>query len=129
MLNGEVFGQKFYAARNPRWTKLGKAGKPLIGLRANNQIPGPVGRGEQGIQRSKFAHAAIGLYGTRGFDGRGMPAMASKMSVALGGYHPEATRQKLEAKRAEAHNAAVARWGGVPVRPSGGQGFGGYPQF
>jgi len=126
MLNGSVLGQKFYAARNPRWTKLGKAGKPLIGLRANNQKPG-MGVGDQGIQRSKFAHAAIGLFGTRGFDGRGMPAMASKMSTALGGYHPEATKQKQEAKRAEAHNAAVARWGGVSVQPSGGQSFRYFP--
>jgi len=125
MLNGSILGQKFYAARNPRWTKLGKAGKPLLGLRANNQIPGPKGIGEQGIQRAKFAHAAIGLYGTKGFDARGMPAMARRMSETLG-YHPEATRQKLEAKRAAAHAAAQARWGGVPVPPSGGQGFGGY---
>jgi hypothetical protein len=129
MLNGSILGQKFYAARNPRWTKLGKAGKPLMGLRANNQIPGPKGIGDQGMQRSKFAHAAMANYGTRGFDGRGMPAMASKMSAALGGYHPEVSKQRQEARRASAHAAAQARWSGVAIQPSGGQGFGGYPQF
>ena len=129
MLNGSVLGQKFYAARNPRWTKLGKAGKPLLGLRANNQKPGPTGIGDQGIQRAKFARAAMSLYGTKGFDARGMPAMASKMSAALGGYHPEASKQKRDAKRAEAHAMAQARWSGVPYQPSGGQNFGGYSQF
>ena len=129
MLNGSVLGQKFYAARNPRWTKLGKAGKPLLGLRANNQIPGKKGIGDQYIQRAKFAMAAINLYGTKGFDARGMPAMAKKMSEALGGWHPEITKQKQEAKRAEAHRLAQARWSGVSYQPSGGQNFGGYSQF
>jgi len=129
MLNGSVLGQKFYAARNPRWTKFGKAGKPLLGLRANNQKPGPMGIGDQYIQRAKFARAAISLYGTKGFDARGMPVMASKMSAALGGWHPEATKEKIKAKRAEAHAMAQARWSGVPYQPSGGQNFGGYSQF
>ena len=129
MLNGSVLGQKFYAARNPRWTKFGKAGKPLLGLRANNQKPGPMGIGDQYIQRAKFARAAISLYGTKGFDARGMPVMASKMSTALGGWHPEATKEKIKAKRAEAHAMAQARWSGVPYQPSGGQSFGGYTQF
>ncbi len=114
MLNGSVLGQKFYAARNPIWTKLGRAGKPLIGLRANNQKPG-LGVGGQAAQRSKFALAAINLYGTRGKDARGMPMMAVKMAQALGGYHPEQTKAKLEAKRQAAHAAAQARWSGVPV--------------
>jgi hypothetical protein len=121
MLNGVVLGQKFYVARNPRWTKLGRTGKPLLGLRANNQVPG-LGTGNQGLQRARFAQAAMGNYGTRGFDARGMPAMASKMSVALGGYHPEKSKAAYEAKRAEAHARAQANWSGVSGM-SGAQNF------
>lgn len=110
-MKGEILGQKFYVARNPRWTKLGRAGKPMLGLRANNQVPG-FGKGLQQEQRRRFAQAAIGLFGTRGFDARGMPMMASKMSVALGGYHPEKSRARIEAKRAEAHQRAQATWSG-----------------
>lgn len=126
MLNGEVLGQKFYAARNPVWTRYGKAGKPMISLRANRQKGGP-GVGEQYMQRSKFAHAAISLYGTKGKDARGMPMMAVRMSGALGGYHPEAQKQKIAAKAAEAHNAAVQRWSGA-VAPATTYG-GSYGQF
>ncbi|MGC8699261.1 MAG: hypothetical protein ACP5RE_03705 [Candidatus Acidifodinimicrobium sp.] len=120
MLNGNVLGQKFYVARNPIWTKLGRAGKPMLGLRANNQKPG-LGVGNQGVQRARFAQSAMGLYGTTGKDARGMPMMAVKMSSALGGYHPEKAKAAYEAKRQAAHSMAQARWGGVVPSSGAGQ--------
>jgi len=132
MLNGSVLGQKFYAARNPRWTKFGKAGKPLLGLRANSQVPGVKGIGNQYIQRRRFAETAMSLYNSniKGIDPQlGIPNFAVEMMKRLGHESEEAKRQKYEARRASAHAAAVARWSGSPIRPGGGQNFGGYSQF
>jgi len=132
MLNGSILGQKFYAARNPRWTKFGKAGKPLLGLRANNQVPGVKGIGNQYIQRRRFAETAMSLYNNhiKGVNPElGIPNFAVEMMKRLGHESEEAKEQKYEARRAAAHAAAVARWSGTPVRPGGGQNFGGYTQF
>ena len=132
MLNGSILGQKFYAARNPRWTKFGKAGKPLLGLRANSQVPGVKGIGKQYIQRRRFAEAAMTLYNNNitGVNPElGIPNFAVEMMKRLGHESEQVKRQKYEARRASAHAAAVARWTGSPVQPGGGQNFGGYTQF
>jgi len=129
MLNGSILGQKFYAARNPRWTKFGKAGKPLIGLRVNSQVPGVKGIGDQYIQRRRFAQTAMSLYDShiKGVNPElGIPNFAVEMMKKLGRQTEEAKQQKYEARRASNHAAAVARWSGMPVQPSGGQSFRGY---
>ena len=131
MLNGSILGQKFYAARNPRWTKFGKAGKPLLGLRANSQVPGTKGIGNQYIQRRRFAEIAMSLYNNniKGIDPQlGIPNFAVEMMKRLGHESEEAKKEKYKARRAAAHAAAVARWSGTSVTPSGGQSFG-YSQF
>ena len=63
MLNGSVFGQRFYAARNPPWT----AHKPTMSLRANGQIAGKYGHGDQRYVRRIFAETGIQNFGMHGF--------------------------------------------------------------
>ena len=112
--------------------KFGKAGKPLLGLRANSQIPGTKGIGNQYIQRRRFAETAMTLYkdNIKGVNPElGIPNFAVEMMKRLGHESEQVKRQKYEARRAAAHAAAVARWSGTPVTPSGGQSFGGYSQF
>ncbi len=103
-LNGEVLGQKFYAARNPKWTKLGKAGKPLMGLRANGQKPGHKGIANQGKIRKAFAKTAYDkLFGQYGKDERGMPVVADIMQAEF----PKNLRKTEEQKLAERREAAA----------------------
>lgn len=134
MLNGEVLGQKFYAARNAPFTRLGKAGKPMIGLRRNGQKPGPLGIGGQAVIRRALATTAIGNYGRYyGKDARGMPNISDAMAQGFPSNlrkTPEAKLQYRREKAAEAHASATARWqgagGGFPTVPITGQGYGGF---
>ena len=129
MLNGGVLGQKFYAARNPRWTKLGKAGKPMMGLRSNGQVPGPYGHGGQAEIRRAFAQTAIGNFGTTGLAANGMPNIALAMAARFPKrVSPDQQAAARRAKAQAAHAAAQARWGGVPMLTAGGSsGRPGYP--
>ena len=119
MLNGSVFGQRFYAARNPPWT----AKKPTMSLRANGQIAGMYGHGDQKYVRRAFAVTAINhAYGQHGFaliNGKMTPKSAAAVmqnvkaefrsypQIAVGQATQEA---KKKARAEEAHRSAVARW-------------------
>ena len=98
-LNGEFVGQKFYMARNPPWTRLGKAGKPMMGPRANNQKPGLEGTGGQGVIRTAFAQAAYQSYGTYGKDERGMPLMADSVASKFPANLRKSPEAKVQARR------------------------------
>ena len=119
MLNGSVFGQRFYAARNPPWT----AHKPTMSLRANGQIAGKYGHGDQKYVRKAFAITAINhANGKRGFtliNGKLTPKSAAgvmqNVKAAFRNY-PQiavgdaAQEQKKRARAEEAHRSSVARW-------------------
>lgn len=124
MLNIEVLGSKAYAARNPKWTRLGKSGKDMIGLRANGQKPGPVGVGGQSVIRKAFAETAMNsLYGQYGKDERGMPIVADLMQANFPSQYRKTEESKIQARREKAaasHNATLGRWRGggyVPASP------------
>lgn len=114
-LNGEFLGQKFYIARNPRWTKLGKAGKPMIGPRANGQKPGLEGVGRQSVVRTAFAQAAYQSYGTYGKDERGMPLMADSVASKF----PAGLRKSHEAKIQARRQASAKRHAETGAKLSG----------
>lgn len=118
MLNGSVFGQRFYAARNPPWT----AHKPTMALRANGQVKGKYGHGDQRYVRQGFAIQGIKNFGQTGFvmiNGKRTPKPAGLMmqnlkadyskypQIAVG---PVAQKKKMDAMRAASHAASVARW-------------------
>lgn len=118
MLNGSVFGQRFYAARNPPWT----VHKPTMGLRANGQIKGKYGHGDQQYVREAFALEGIQNYGKTGFvmmNGKLTPRPAYEMQQHLQAAYrkypeiavgPEARKRRIEQMRADAHRSSVARW-------------------
>ena len=120
MLNGSVFGQRFYAARNPPWT----AKKPTMSLRANGQIKGKLGHGDQKYVRRVFAEVGMQNFGMHGFamvNGKMTPkpaaAMMSKLKEAFRKYPQiavgeQAQEQKKRAMAQASHAAAVARWQG-----------------
>jgi hypothetical protein len=124
MLNGSVFGQRFYAARNPPWT----AHKPTMSLRANGQVKGKYGHGDQKFVRKAFALTGIKNRGMHGFtmlNGKMTPkpaaAMQANLKAAFSAYPQiavgeQARRQKREAMAEAAHRAAVARWEGGSVQ-------------
>jgi len=119
MFNGSVFGNRFYAARNPPWT----AHKPTMSLRNNGQIKGKYGHGDQRYVRSAFAVTAINhAYGQHGFaliNGKMTPKSAAAVMqnvkaafrtnphIAVG---EAAQEQKKRAMAEASHRAAVARW-------------------
>jgi hypothetical protein len=123
MLNGSVFGQRFYAARNPSWT----AHKPTMSLRANNQVKGKLGHGDQKYVRKAFAMAGIKNFGLRGFtmiNGKMTPkpagAMMQNLKSAMSAYPQiavglQAQEQKRRAMAEATHRASVARWEGGSV--------------
>jgi hypothetical protein len=115
-MQGEIFGYKFYSARNPKWTKLGKAGKPMIGLRGNGQKPGMEGTGKQAIIRPAFARAAYESYGTYGKDERGMPNMANAVAAKF----PANLRKSPEAKLQARREASARRHAATGAKLSGG---------
>lgn len=130
--NIEVLGSKVYFARNPKWTKLGKAGKPLMGPRANGQKPGLEGTGRQGVIRTAFAQTAYNnLYQVYGKDERGMPLVADEMAANF----PSNLRKSPEAKIQERRSRAAARHAQTGAKLSGAGGpmipykgeMGGYP--
>lgn len=118
MLNGSVFGQRFYGARNPPWT----AHKPTMGLRANGQIKGKLGHGDQRYVRKAFALTGIKNFGMHGFaliNGKMTPkpaaAMMQNLKSAYRAYPQiavgeQAQEQKRRAMAQASHSAAVARW-------------------
>ena len=120
MLNGSVFGQRFYAARNPPWT----AKKPTMSLRANGQIKGKLGHGDQRFVRRIFAEQGIQNFGMHGFamvNGKMTPkpaaAMMQKLKAAYGSnpriaVGEAAQEQKKRAQAEASHRASVARWQG-----------------
>ena len=120
MLNGSVFGQRFYGARNPPWT----AHKPTMGLRANGQIKGKLGHGDQRYVRKAFALTGIKNFGMHGFaliNGKMTPkpaaAMMQNLKAAYRSYPQIAVGQqaqeaKKQAMAQAAHRASVARWEG-----------------
>lgn len=120
MLNGSVFGQRFYAARNPPWT----AKKPTMSLRANGQVKGKLGHGDQKYVRRVFAEVGIQNFGMHGFamvNGKMTPkpaaAMMSKLKAAFAAYPQiavgdDAQKQKKRAMAEASHRASVARWQG-----------------
>lgn len=120
MLNGSVFGQRFYAAKNPSWT----VHKPTMALRANGQVKGKYGHGAQAIIRRAFALTQLKTAGMTGFalvNGKMTPRPAAyaqqNLKSAYSG-HPEiavgaeARRQKMLAMRQESHASNVAKWEG-----------------
>ena len=118
MLNGSVFGQRFYAARNPPWT----AHKPTMALRANGQVKGKYGPGDQRFVRRIFAETGIQNFGMHGFamvNGKMTPKPAAAMMQKLKAAYSTnphiavgeaAQEQKKRAQAEAAHRAAVARW-------------------
>ena len=138
MLNGSVFGQRFYAARNPPWT----AHKPTMALRANGQIKGKLGHGDQRFVRRIFAEQGIQNFGMHGFamvNGKMTPkpaaAMMQKLKAAFAAYPQiavgEAAQEQKKRAMAEAsHRAAVARWqGGSQQEFLPGGSFEGFEQY
>ena len=139
MLNGSVFGQRFYAARNPPWT----AKKPTMSLRANGQIKGKLGHGDQRFVRRIFAEQGIQNFGMHGFamvNGKMTPkpaaAMMQKLKAAYGSnpriaVGEAAQEQKKRAQAEASHRASVARWqGGCQQEFMPGGAFeGGFEQF
>ena len=139
MLNGSVFGQRFYAARNPPWT----AKKPTMSLRANGQIKGKLGHGDQRFVRRIFAEQGIQNFGMHGFamvNGKMTPkpaaAMMQKLKAAYGSNPRiavgEAAQEQKKMAQAEAsHRASVARWQGGSQQEfmPGGAFEGGFEQF
>jgi len=140
MLNGSVFGQRFYAARNPPWT----AKKPTMSLRANGQIKGTLGHGDQKYVRKAFAMTAIKNYP----HGRGFAMMNGKMTpksaflmqqdlkAAFAAYPQiavgiDARKQKMRAQAEASHRASVARWQGGSQQEflPGGAFEGGFEQY
>lgn len=132
-VNGEIAGMKVYGARNPPWTKLGKSGKPMWGLRSNGQKPGMEGIGRQGIIREALARTAYNnLYQQYGKDERGMPIVADIMAADF----PSNLRKSPEAKIQERRAKAAARHAQTGAKLSGASGSvgrqvalppGGYP--
>lgn len=116
-MNIEVYGAKVYGARNPGWTRLGKSGKPMLGLRRNGQIPGPTGIGGQSLIRGAFARDMMGNYGKYyGKDARGMPNIANAAARNFPTGLRKSPRQKKQerlAKAAQAHRDTEARWSHV----------------
>ena len=118
MLNGSVFGNRFYAARNPPWT----AHKPTMSLRNNGQIKGKYGHGDQRYVRRIFAETGIQNFGMHGFamiNGKMTPKPAAAMMQKLKAAYSsnphiavgaQAQEQKRQAMAQEAHRSAVARW-------------------
>ena len=118
MLNGSVFGQRFYAARNVPWT----AHKPTMSLRANGQVKGKYGHGDQRFVRKAFALTGIKNFGMHGFvmiNGKMTPkpagAMMQNLKAAYRTYPQiavgeQAQEQKKQAMAQVAHRASVARW-------------------
>ena len=139
MLNGSVFGQRFYAARNPPWT----AHKPTMSLRANGQIKGKLGHGDQRFVRRIFAEQGIQNFGMHGFamvNGKMTPkpaaAMMQKLKAAYGSnpriaVGEAAQEQKKRAQAEASHRASVARWQGGSQQEfmPGGAFEGGFEQF
>ncbi len=139
MLNGSVFGQRFYAARNPPWT----AKKPTMSLRANGQIKGKLGHGDQRFVRRIFAEQGIQNFGMHGFamvNGKMTPkpaaAMMQKLKAAYGSnpriaVGEAAQEQKKRAQAEASHRASVARWQGGSQQEfmPGGAFEGGFEQF
>lgn len=123
----DIFGSKGYVARNPKWTALGKAGKPMWGVRHNGQKPGLEGVGRQGIIRTAFAQtAASNLYGKYGKDARGMPIVADIMAASFPSQlrkSPEAKLQERRQKAAQAHQNTLAKLGRASVSESYGSEF------
>lgn len=138
MLNGSVFGQRFYAARNPPWT----AHKPTMSLRANGQVKGKLGHGDQRFVRRAFALTGIKNFGMHGFamvNGKMTPkpaaAMMANLKAAYSAYPQiavgsQAQEQKKRAMAEESHRASVARWEGGSAQEfypggafEGGNGF------
>jgi hypothetical protein len=124
MLNGSVFGQRFYAARNPPWT----AHKPTMSLRANSQIKGKLGHGDQKFVRRAFALTGIKNFGMHGFtliNGKMTPkpagAMMANLKAAYSGFPQIAVGQAAQERKREAmkqaqHAQSVARWEGGNVQ-------------
>jgi hypothetical protein len=139
MLNGSVFGQRFYAARNPPWT----AKKPTMSLRANGQIKGKLGHGDQKYVRKAFAMTGLGNFRMHGFsmiNGKMTPkpaaAMMANLKTAFAAYPQiavgEAAQEQKKRAQAEAsHRASVARWQGGSQQEfmPGGAFEGGFEQF
>lgn len=139
MLNGSVFGQRFYAARNPPWT----AHKPTMSLRANGQIKGKLGHGDQRFVRRIFAETGIQNFGMHGFamvNGKMTPKPAAAMMQKLKAAYStnphiavgEAAQEQKKRAQAEAsHRAAVARWQGGSQQEflPGGAFEGGFEQY
>lgn len=123
MLNGSVFGQRFYAARNPGWT----AHKPTMSLRANSQVKGKLGHGDQRFVRKAFAMTGIKNFGLHGFtmiNGKMTPkpagAMMANLKAAFAAYPQIAVGEQAQAQKRRAmaeasHRASVARWEGGQV--------------
>ena len=112
--NIEVMGAKVYWARNPKWTKLGKAGKSLYGPRANGQKPSlEGGTARQRIIRNAFAMTAYNnLYGHYGKDERGMPIVANIMASQFPSNlrkSPEAMLQERRQRAAASHARTGAK--------------------
>lgn len=139
MLNGSVFGQRFYAARNPPWT----AKKPTMSLRANGQIKGKLGHGDQKFVRRIFAETGIKNFGMHGFamvNGKMTPKPAAAMMRDLKAAYSsnpriavgeKAQEQKKRAMAEMAHRASVARWeaGNVQEFMPGGAFEGGFENY
>lgn len=139
MLNGSVFGQRFYAARNPPWT----AHKPAMSLRANEQIKGKLGHGDQRFVRRIFAETGIQNFGMHGFamvNGKMTPKPAAAMMQKLKAAYSanphiavgEAAQEQKKRAMAEAsHRASVARWQGGSQQEflPGGAFEGGFEQY
>jgi hypothetical protein len=139
MLNGSVFGQRFYAARNPPWT----AKKPTMSLRANGQIKGKLGHGDQKYVRKAFAMTGLGNFRMHGFsmiNGKMTPkpaaAMMANLKTAFAAYPQiavgeDAQKQKKRAQAEASHRASVARWQGGSQQEfmPGGAFEGGFEQF
>jgi len=139
MLNGSVLGQRFYVARNPPWT----VHKPTLGARANSQIKGKYGHGDQRFVRKAFAVTGIGNFGMHGFamvNGKMTPkpaaAMMANLKAAFAAYPQiavgdQAQEQKKRAMAEMAHRASVARWQGGSTQEflPGGAFEGGFEQY
>lgn len=111
-----------YTARNPQWTKLGKARKPMLGLRANGQRGG-LGVGGQQVIRNAFIQTALanGDQHHYGRDVRGMPNSANAMAMNFPSSLKVSPEQKVAKRRAkldEAHQVARAKWSGGSFRPA-----------
>ena len=118
--NIEVMGAKIYWARNPKWTKLGKAGKPLFGPRGNGQKPGLTGGSDkQNVIRTSFANVAYNnLYQQYGKDERGMPIVADIMASNF----PSSLRKSPEAKIQERRQRAAVSHAQTGAKLSGAGG-------